>query len=140
MTRAMTLIKMFFVGSLRALTSDPQKRHDFRSVSPQLAPLLRELERRVQIHPEDLSALLSDCHSAYFGARRSFVVGRLIEEIKKLDPRNKELVELASSLISECAKPKMVLQTRLGCGFLKTLCVDEFNLYRVFFDSGEELL
>ncbi|KAL6301269.1 Sec34-like family-domain-containing protein [Sparassis latifolia] len=146
MTRAMTLIKMYFVGSLRALTQDVsrrmsekawQKQHDvsataqmhllytrFNSVSSQLAPLLAELERRAQVHPEELSALLSECHTAYFAARKSLLVGRLVEEIRGLDPTRTELVEL----------------TRAGCSYLKQLCTDEFNLFRSFFNSGEEQL
>ncbi|KAG2154342.1 Sec34-like family-domain-containing protein [Suillus bovinus] len=139
MTRAMTLIRMFFVGSLRALTADVSRRLSekdvsstaqmhllytrFRSVS-QLSPLLRELERRAEAHPEDLSALLSECHSAYFAARKGLLVGRLMEEIRGLDPAHTELVEL----------------TNAGCSYLKHLCTDEFNLYREFFNSGEDQL
>ncbi|KAF7972543.1 hypothetical protein HWV62_17744 [Athelia sp. TMB] len=140
MTRAMTLIKMYFVGSLRALTQDVSRRMSekdvsqtaqmhllytrFKSVSSPLAPLLGELERRANAHPDELLALLSECHTAYFGARRGLLIGRLVEEIKGLDPERTELVEL----------------TRSGCSYLKQLCMDEFNLYRAFFSSGEEQL
>ncbi|KAG1900550.1 Sec34-like family-domain-containing protein [Suillus fuscotomentosus] len=140
MTRAMTLIRMFFVGSLRALTADVSRRLSekdvsstaqmhllytrFRSVTSQLSPLLSELERRAEAHPEDLSALLSECHSAYFAARKGLLVGRLMEEIRGLDPAHTELVEL----------------TNAGCTYLKHLCTDEFNLYREFFNSGEDQL
>ncbi|KAI0074424.1 Sec34-domain-containing protein [Panus rudis PR-1116 ss-1] len=140
LTRAMTLIKMYFVGSLRALTSDVSRRLSekdvsstaqshllytrFMSVSSQLAPLLGELERRAASHPEELSSLLSECHTAYFAARRSLLVPKLVEEIKGLDPAHTELVEL----------------TRAGCSYLKQLCMDEFNLFRAFFNSGEEQL
>ncbi|KAI0644707.1 Sec34-domain-containing protein [Trametes meyenii] len=140
MTRAMTLIKMYFVGSLRALTTDVSKRLSekdvsttaqmhllytrFQTVSGPLAPLLAELERRAQAHPDELSALLAECHTAYFSARKSLLVGRLMEEIKGLDPAHTELVEL----------------TRAGCSYLKQLCTDEFNLFRAFFNSGEEHL
>ncbi|KAG1812095.1 Sec34-like family-domain-containing protein [Suillus subaureus] len=140
MTRAMTLIKMFFVGSLRALTADVSRRLSekdvsstaqmhllytrFRSVTSQLSPLLSELERRAEAHPEDLSALLSECHYAYFAARKGLLVGRLMEEIRGLDPAHTELVEL----------------TNAGCSYLKHLCTDEFNLYREFFNSGEDQL
>ncbi|KAJ7252598.1 Sec34-like family-domain-containing protein [Mycena rebaudengoi] len=140
MTRAMTLIRMYFVGSLRALSADVSKRISekdvsptaqmhllytrFRSVSSQLAPLLGELERRAQAHPAELSALLTECHAAYFGVRKALLVGRLTEEIKGLDPSRTELVEL----------------TRAGCSYLKQLCTDEFKLYQAFFSSGEEQL
>ncbi|KAI6121799.1 Sec34-like family-domain-containing protein [Pisolithus sp. B1] len=119
MTRAMTLIKMFFLASMRALATDVSKR-----LSEKLAPLLGELERRAAAHPEELSALLSECHSAYFSVRKSLLVGRLTEEIRGLDPTRTELVEL----------------TNAGCTYLKQLCTDEFLLFREFFDSGEEQL
>lgn len=70
----------------------------FRSVASQLAPLLGELERRAQTHPDELDALLSECHSAYFSARKSLLIGRLTEEIRGLDPTRTELVELVSNL------------------------------------------
>ncbi|KAI0784704.1 Sec34-like family-domain-containing protein [Abortiporus biennis] len=140
MTRAMTLIKMYFVGSLRALTADISKRMSerdisstaqshllytrFTTVSTQLAPLLAELERRAHAYPEELSSLLSECHTAYFASRKALLVGRLMEEIKGLDPAHTELVEL----------------TRAGCSYLKQLCTDEFDLFKAFFNSGEEQL
>ncbi|KAI0694271.1 Sec34-domain-containing protein [Cytidiella melzeri] len=140
MTRAMTLIKMYFVGSLRALVADVSRRISekdvsttaqmhllytrFSSVSQQLAPLLSELERRATAHPDELSALLAECHSAYLSARKGLLVPLLVEEIKGLDPARTELVEL----------------TRAGCSYLKQLCTDEFDLFRTFFDSGEEQL
>lgn len=106
----MTLIKMYFVGSLRALTNDISRRLSekdvsstaqshllytrFTSVTSQLAPLLGELERRAKVHPDELSALLAECHVAYFGARKGLLINRLIDEIKGLDPTRTELVEL----------------------------------------------
>lgn len=72
----------------------------FNSVSTQLATLLFELERRALAHPEELSALLSECHAAYFTARKSLLVGRITEEIKGLDPARTELVELVCFLSS----------------------------------------
>ncbi|KAH9993581.1 Sec34-like family-domain-containing protein [Russula vinacea] len=140
MTRAMTLIKMYFVGSLRALTQDVSRRlfeqevsdtaqmhllyTRFVTVAGQLAPLLAEFERRARAHPDELGALLSECHAAYFGARKSLLVVRLTEQIRGLDPTRTELVEL----------------TRAGCSYLKQLCTEEFDLYRAFFSSGKEEL
>ena len=66
------------------------------SVSSQLAPLLGEFERRAQTHPDELSTLLAECHTAYFTARKGLLVNRLISEIKGLDPTRTELVELVS--------------------------------------------
>ena len=144
----MTLIKMYFVGSLRALTADVSRRisekvfslsHNpfhllttynpiqdvsqtaqmhllytrFRSVSAPLSPLLGELERRGNVHPEELSSLLTESHAAYFAARKGLLVGRLVEEIKGLDPGRTELVELVS-------------YSRCGCGLVGIL---RFNVF-----------
>ena len=109
----MTLIKMYFVASLKALTTDITRRMAdkevsqtaqmhllytrFQTVAAQIAPLVGELGRRTLGHPEDLSSLLTECHSAYFNARRSLVVGKVILEIKGLDPGGADLVELVTS-------------------------------------------
>ncbi|KAF8903509.1 Sec34-like family-domain-containing protein, partial [Gymnopilus junonius] len=137
MTRAMTLVKMNFVGSLRALSSEIFKRLSdqeisttaqhlllytrFKSLSTLLSPLLGELERRSQAYPDTLSSLLAECHSAYLSTRKALLVPRVMEEIRGLDPGRSELVQL----------------TREGCGYLKGLCVDEWGLYREFFSTGE---
>jgi hypothetical protein len=71
----------------------------FRSVSSQLAPLIAELERRARPHPEELSVLLSECHDAYFTARRSLLLSQVMQEIKGLDPARTELVELVGQRI-----------------------------------------
>lgn len=70
----------------------------FKTVSTQLAPLLGELDRRAEAYPQELSALLSECHAAYFAARKSLLVSRLTEEIRGLDPARTELVELVTIL------------------------------------------
>ncbi|KAH9953767.1 hypothetical protein BGW80DRAFT_1476814 [Lactifluus volemus] len=130
MTCAMTFIKMYSVGSLRALTQDVSRRlfeqdvtdtaqmhllyTRFTTVAGQLAPLLGEFERRAHSHPEELGALLSECHGAYFGARKNLLVSRLTEQIRGLDPTRTELVEL--------------------------ICTEEFDLYRAFFSTGKQEL
>jgi hypothetical protein len=71
----------------------------FKTVSTQLAPLLGELDRRAEAYPQELNALLSECHTAYFAARKSLLVGRLTEEIRGLDPSRTELVELVGIFV-----------------------------------------
>jgi conserved oligomeric Golgi complex subunit 3 len=66
----------------------------FTTVAGQLAPLLGEFERRARAHPEELGALLSECHAAYFSARKNLLISRLTEQIRGLDPTRTELVEL----------------------------------------------
>ena len=70
----------------------------FATVAATLSPLLSELERRAAAHPASLSALLDECHAAYFSARRSLLVARIAEEVKGLEPGRAEVVELVSHL------------------------------------------
>lgn len=89
----------------------------FTTVAGQLAPLLGELERRARTHPEELGALLSECHAAYFGARKSLLVVRLTEQIRGLDPTRTELVELVrffSSVVSPEVKWSYDARERLS--------------------------
>ncbi|KAG6910079.1 hypothetical protein DXG01_013131 [Tephrocybe rancida] len=148
MTRAMTLIKMYFVGSLRALSVDVSKRlyekdvsptaqmhllyTRFKTVSTQLLPLLSELERRARSHPQELSALLDECHTAYFSARKSLLVGRIMEEIKGLDPSRTELVdqylETLCDYLYDDLRPRILHEPRLTalcevCTVLQALMV-----------------
>ncbi|KAG5221580.1 Golgi transport complex [Salix suchowensis] len=125
MTRAMTLIKMFFVGSLRALSSDVSKKlSEGVRPSPQRSAADRRARAQSRGASSRLSTLLSECHTAYFNTRKTLLVGRVVEEIRGLDPARTELVEL----------------TRAGCSYLKQLCTDEFELYREFFSTGEDQL
>jgi conserved oligomeric Golgi complex subunit 3 len=71
----------------------------FTTVAGQLAPLLGEFERRSRAHPGELGALLSECHTAYFSARKNLLVSRLTEQIRGLDPTRTELVELVRLLL-----------------------------------------
>jgi len=68
-------------------------------VSARVAPLLGELERRAQAYPDELGALLSECHVAYFSTRKALLIPRIMEEIRGLDPSRSELVELVSILM-----------------------------------------
>ncbi|KAJ7504805.1 Sec34-like family-domain-containing protein [Mycena galericulata] len=138
LTRAMTLVRMYFVGSLRALAADVGKRVGektpspallphllytrFRTFSTALVPLLRALESRVVGHAE-LGALLGECHSAYFGVRRGLVGGVVRGEVRG---------------IGAAAGEDVVELTRAGCGYVRQLCADEFELYGAFFETGEE--
>jgi len=65
----------------------------FTTVAGQLSPLLREFEHRSRTHPEELGALLSECHTAYFSARETMPVSRLTEQIRGLDPTRTEFVK-----------------------------------------------
>ncbi|KAJ3937029.1 MAG: Sec34-like family-domain-containing protein [Lentinula lateritia] len=154
LTRAMTLIKMYFVGSLRAVqadaTSSSTTTHHllytrFRAlISPpssttpthvpsSLRPLLLELEYRARSYPAELGALLGECHSAYLTARKALVGPVVRAEVESLV----KAVDLASSAGSTS---DVVELTRVGCSYVKQLCTDEFDLFKEFFTTGEEIL
>lgn len=82
----------------------------FVTVAGQLAPLLAEFERRARAHPDELGALLSECHAAYFGARKSLLVVRLTEQIRGLDPTRTELVELVRFSPLLCIRKSQMAQ------------------------------
>ena len=83
-------------------------------------PWLGELERRARSYPDELSALLAECHFAYFSTRGSLLVPRVMEEIR--------------------GRSDLVVLTHEGCGRLKQLCIEEWALYHEFFGSGEDVL
>ncbi|KAG8953489.1 Golgi transport complex subunit 3 [Tulasnella sp. 424] len=152
LTRAMTLIKIHCVNSLKALASEIHRRltssevssatqtlllyPKFQSAAKALRPLITELEARAVRRPDDLSALLNECHAAYFSSRKQLITSRLIEEIQRII-RGSEVQGIGKG-----AGPTIDLVglARAGCSYLKQLCSDEFNLYRHFFDSGEDKL
>ncbi|KAK4688991.1 conserved oligomeric Golgi complex subunit 3, partial [Tremellales sp. Uapishka_1] len=140
MTRSMTLIKLHFVAAIRALGQEVAKRvadrsmsetaaqaliyTKFVSLSQNLRPLLAELEHRVQTNPDDLTSLLTECHTAWVSTRASLMGSRVAEEIGRMEPARSDLVDL----------------TRSGCSYLKQTCLDEFTLFKHFFLSGETQL
>jgi hypothetical protein len=84
MTRAMTLIKTNFIGLLRAISSEILKGLSEKEASP-TAPLPAfqvgihdsdSIARRTRATgtfiPDELSALLAECHYAYFQRVRAF--------------------------------------------------------------------
>jgi len=96
----------------------------FSSLSTSLRPLIAELEQRIPTNKAELEQILADCHFAWVSTRQSLMGGRVSEEITRLNPTRGDLVDL----------------TRAGCSYLKQTCMDEFNLYKQFFLSGEQSL
>ncbi|KAH9953776.1 Sec34-like family-domain-containing protein [Lactifluus volemus] len=123
MTCAMTFIKMYFVGSLRALTQDVSRRlfeqDDSESDTAQMHLLCTRFT--TVAGQLELGALLSECH---VGTRKILLTSRLAEQIRGLDPTKTEIVEL----------------TRAGRSCLKQICTEEFDLYRAFFSTGKQEL
>nr|ODO02272.1 hypothetical protein L204_01004 [Cryptococcus depauperatus CBS 7855] len=139
LTRSMTLIKLHFVGAMKNLGQEIKKRMTdqarglfiialvytkFISLSATLRPLLAELEQRVLSNPDELGSLLTGCHSVYVDTRQGLIGNRVNEEIIRMDPTGSALIDF----------------TRFGCSYLKQTCLDEFNLFKHFFLSGERTL
>lgn len=136
----MTLIRLHFVATVKALGMEVGRRvadrslsetttrgllyNRFSSLSSSLRPLLAELEQRIGASKDELPQILADCHTAYVSVRQALMGPRVAEEIARLDPMHSELVDL----------------TRAGCSYLKQTCQDEFELYKQFFLSGEAQL
>jgi hypothetical protein len=96
----------------------------FSSLSTSLRPLIAQLEQRIPTNGAELEPILADCHIAWVTTRQALMGGRVGEEITRLNPTRGELVDL----------------TRAGCSYLKQTCMDEFNLFKQFFLSGEQML
>ncbi|PPQ81427.1 hypothetical protein CVT25_015932 [Psilocybe cyanescens] len=47
-------------------------------------PLPGELERRAHVYPDELTALLAEYHAVYLAARKTLLVPRVMEEIRRL--------------------------------------------------------
>jgi len=92
-------------------------------------------------HPEELGGLLSECHAAYLSARKNLLVSPLTEQIRGLDPTRSEFVKLVRFFFRIFSKPKWSLW-HAGCSYLylKQLCREETEPYRVFISSGKEQL
>ncbi|GAA6044099.1 hypothetical protein JCM8097_008435 [Rhodosporidiobolus ruineniae] len=71
---------------------------------------------------EDYAPLLSDCYTTLFSVRSSLLSPLLAEEVRRMDPGKAELVGLAKT----------------GCGYLRGVCMEEWELARGFFGRGAE--
>jgi len=88
MTRALTLVRVYFVNSLKAISNDINQRISgrqmnettqsallyakFRSSAPPLKNVVGEIELRSRDN-EEYAALLNECYQAYFGVRLRLV-------------------------------------------------------------------
>ncbi|GAA5995774.1 Golgi transport complex subunit COG3 [Rhodotorula paludigena] len=138
LTRSMTLIKMYFVTTIRKIATDAQEKMTgkelsdtalhallyakFSNAAPTLRILLYELEKRAQADPSEYGSLLSECYAAWFSARSTLLAPSLAEEVRRMDPGASELVKLAKA----------------GCAYLRGVCAMEWGLYREFFASGSD--
>ncbi|KAJ3312446.1 Golgi transport complex subunit 3 [Blyttiomyces sp. JEL0837] len=140
MTRGLTLIKILFVNSIRALHSEIKEKitdrqpNDplakslqtsllyvkFRNLAIKMRPLLFEIEVRCDGHREYLG-LLGECFSAYFSVRRSILAPYITTAVSKLS-EDADILSIAKS----------------GAAYIMSLCTDECALFYQYFGRGEE--
>ncbi|GAA5929054.1 Golgi transport complex subunit COG3 [Sporobolomyces koalae] len=137
LTRAMTLIKMYFVSTVRQITLDTAEKMNgrelsdtalyallyqkFQSPSSSLRILLVELEKRAESDPNEYGALRAECFQVWFAARTQLLSPGLAQEVKRMDPNGTELIKLAKA----------------GCNHLRSVCIEEWSLYKQYFSTGE---
>ncbi|KAL8277753.1 hypothetical protein RQP46_009875 [Phenoliferia psychrophenolica] len=138
LTRAMTLIKMYFVSVVRKLSSEVGDKMvgkdlsetaanallytKFSNSAETLRILLFELEKRARIEPAEYGSLLDECYSTWFAARSGLLAAPLAEEVRRMDPGSTDLIKLA----------------RAGCNHLRSVSVSEWTLYAELFSTGEK--
>ncbi|GAA5941713.1 hypothetical protein JCM1841_005161 [Sporobolomyces salmonicolor] len=137
LTRAMTLIKMYFVSTIRKIATEAAEKmtgkdlsetalhallySKFQAPSASLRILLVELEKRAELDPNEYEALRSECYQTWFTARVALLGPGLAEEVRRMDPAGSELIKLAKA----------------GCNHLRGVCMAEWALYKQFFSTGE---
>ncbi|KAL1927436.1 hypothetical protein VTP01DRAFT_3673 [Rhizomucor pusillus] len=140
LTRGMTLIKMHVVNAIRSLGYDIYKQSNaktldqpgkqntllyvkFRMIAPTLKPLTAQVEQRCKGHTE-FQSLYQEILNAYFQIRQNLLSPVMSRKITQLTTSSENLAAFA----------------RDGCGYIISLCLDEFNLFRNFFREGEDEL
>ncbi|KAI5806178.1 Sec34-like family-domain-containing protein [Geopyxis carbonaria] len=137
MTRALTLIRNYFVASIKDVANEVVTRvkeknlgeniptallyAKFRVNAPQLKELVGEIEKRCG-HEEYIS-LLNECHGSYASVRQRLIgpmITKKMVELSAATNKNQNLVSFARSAIS----------------FTRGICLDEFELFHAYF-SGE---
>lgn len=146
LTRALTLIRVHFTNELRSLAADVSQRIQdrqlndttqsallyakFRVGAPELKQLGLEIQKRAVLSPGAESAgepeyqsLVNELHQSYAATRGRLlfpIITRRINEIAALDDAAGDLVTFARSAI----------------GFIRGICLDEFDLWNDWF-SGD---
>ncbi|XJO73885.1 hypothetical protein BDV3_004794 [Batrachochytrium dendrobatidis] len=141
MTRSITLVKMHFVDLIRGLQQEIQEKlvgrqtHEplpanmqltlfyvkFRTLASKTKHLLEEIEERCNGHPEYL-ALLRDCFTSYFVVRRALLTPFITNHMTNLSSTSSGLLDFTAN----------------GCAYMIRLCADEYQLFRQFFNLGED--
>ncbi|RIA80198.1 Sec34-like family-domain-containing protein [Glomus cerebriforme] len=136
MTRGMTLIKMYFISTIKGLGLEIAKKNNqilnstvqsalfyvkFKTIAPKLKELVNEIEKRYPAHREYYS-LLNDCYNAYFSVRQQLLIPVIYMKIQELEPTGQDILSFA----------------RNGYAYMLNLCSDEYSLFYNFFSTGED--
>ncbi|KAI9305796.1 Sec34-like family-domain-containing protein [Cunninghamella echinulata] len=141
LTRAMTLIKMYAISTIKTLGYETYKQImsknadptmtlskqttifnvKFRTIAPTIKNLADEVEKRGRGHTEYMT-LYKEIISVYIQTRQQVLSPIISRKIMELSPNGSNLLTFA----------------RNGCAYIMGLCSDEYNLFYTFFQSGED--
>ncbi|KAK9462834.1 Sec34-like family-domain-containing protein [Lipomyces oligophaga] len=139
MTRALTLIRVYFINSIREVTNDVQSRiaakalndatqsalfyTKFRVDAPILHGLMEEIQTRSE-GQEEYSSLLGDCFKYYNGVRAKLVLPVITKQVTDMRNTLSDLLQL----------------TRQSLAYIRTVCSDEYELFYAIFPQGEDVV
>lgn len=149
LTRALTLIRVHFTNSLRSLAADVSQRIQqkqlndttqsallyakFRVGAPELKALGLEIQKRAILAPgadaggeAEYQSLVNELHQSYAATRGRLlfpIITRRMNEIAALDDAAGDLVTFARSAI----------------GFVRGICLDEYDLWNDWFEGDAGL-
>ncbi|KDE07396.1 hypothetical protein MVLG_02263 [Microbotryum lychnidis-dioicae p1A1 Lamole] len=137
LTRSMTLIKMYFVSTIKRLTTEVLDKMTikdlsetashallytkFSTIAETLRILTYELEKRASVDRNEYGSLLGECYTIWFASRGQLLSAELQEEVRRMDPVASDLIKLAKA----------------GCNHLRSVCMAEWDLYKQLFATGE---
>ncbi|KAI5813825.1 Sec34-like family-domain-containing protein [Pyronema omphalodes] len=136
MTRSMTLIRNYFVQSIREVSdeiiekvkkkqmNDTSQYAKFHIHAPALKDIVYEIEKRCG-HEEYIS-LLNECYSSFASVRQKMILPLIHKRMQELSSpgstTSKDLVAFARSAIS----------------FTRSICLDEFELFYAYFSAERD--
>ncbi|GAA5949410.1 hypothetical protein JCM3765_003400 [Sporobolomyces pararoseus] len=139
LTRSMTLIKMYFVSTIRKLSLETLEKlvgnrelsdtalqallySKFQTPASSLHHLLIELEKRSLLNPQEYSSLREECFQIWFNSRLQLLSPGLKREVESMEPFTTELIKLC----------------RMGCNHLRRVCMQEWSLFKLYFSTGQD--
>ncbi|KAI9738318.1 MAG: Golgi transport complex subunit 3 [Cirrosporium novae-zelandiae] len=149
LTRALTLIRTDFVGSLRDVANDVSKRiadrqlndttmsallyAKFRTGAPDLKRLGIEIQKRAELPADaepgsesEYQSLMNELYTAYSSTRARLVLPILRKRISE--------IALAPSSATD-----LVAFSRSSISYIQGICMDEYDLWNEWFEGQENL-